>query len=288
MIPVLGYVFPFFAERVAPLDRWSVSHFGQILDHGYGLAGQNADIVVFGDSSAIFGVDTVRLSRQLGLKVINIPGTLGTLPITGDRTLRLYLAGNRPPRLIVFYFTPWNMDFNELKEAATYEGEEQMVRHEPLRVLAAQAVHSPEHLFEFPFQFYVVPSRLTSFTDEEQFRPVQVVQGHSAYVGTAALPGDCVLPESLIHQTSTRSVQQLVHTFTTAQTRTLVYLAPLPDCRGASEVAAAQYAGVDAAPPVILPSTDFADHDRYVHALAPAEDTTTDLLQQAVQKALAR
>ncbi len=132
LVPLLGYLFPFIAESVSPLNNRSISQWGQILDYGYNLNNENADIVIFGDSSALYGIDTPLLSQQLGMKVMNIPGSVGSLQVTGDSMLQRYLEGNRPPRLIVFYFTPGNLDFMSMQSSFSYEGDEQILRHESL------------------------------------------------------------------------------------------------------------------------------------------------------------
>ena len=71
----------------------------------------------------MFGTNAAQMSQDLGLKVLDIPNSLGSLANTGDWALREYMASNKPPRLIVFQMTPWDMDFLHLPNLAFYEGD---------------------------------------------------------------------------------------------------------------------------------------------------------------------
>ena len=104
IIPLAAFIFPYVAERSQFLQDATLSRLGQVLDYSYRATNQNADVVVFGDSAALYNIDPARLSASLGLKVINLPNTRDSLVVAGDETLRRYLRNNRPPRLIVLYF----------------------------------------------------------------------------------------------------------------------------------------------------------------------------------------
>ena len=160
IVPVLAVILPFVAERAEPLQGISASRFGRVLDYSYKSSRLDGDVVIFGDSSAMYGIDTVRLSGELGLRVINLPGTMGSLPVTGDLPLRKYLAFNRSPQLIVFYFTPWNLNALQSENQYSYEGDEQILRHGTVRDLWHLARTRPQDLIEFPMRFYSVPRGL--------------------------------------------------------------------------------------------------------------------------------
>src|ERR1700753_1737258 len=110
-LPLLVYLIGFVLVRIPSYERWGGSSWGPILDYAFQAKGENADVVIFGDSSALFAVNPMQMSKQLGLKVINLPNTIGGLPVVGDMALGRYLAGSRPPKLIVFYFTAWDLDY---------------------------------------------------------------------------------------------------------------------------------------------------------------------------------
>jgi hypothetical protein len=233
-------------------------------------------------------VDTAQLSRQLGLKAINLPATIGSLPIMGDRTLRNYLAHNRPPQLIVFYFAPWHLDFLTSDNAFQYEGIEQVLRHGSAVEAIQMAWRRPMQIASFPLRFYAAPSRLTHFYRAEEYIPVEVIGGHTPYRHKQPLGAGCVFPPFLPPQPKTASTQALVRDFTTPHTRTLVYLSPLPDCEGATEILAHRYAGIDTEPPVVLPRENFAYDGLFLHVRAESTVVSTDLLERAIRESLGR
>lgn len=285
LVPLVAYIFPFVAERFSPLNSLSVSSWGYVLDYGYGRDNEKADIVVFGDSTAIYDIDTVRLSRNLGRKVITLPGTFGSLPVTGDSTLRRYLAGNPAPRLIVFYFAPWNLDVGSTANGWSYEGDEQVLRHDGLGEVWRLAVKHPQDMLAFPLRFYVTPSKMT-LTGLRKAPELKVLQGHVVYPHLDSLKQSCSLPSTAMTERKAQFVLKLKSAFTSQRTKTLVYLAPIPNCKFASTVQGVRYPGLDAAPPVILPYQKFANDPFYAHVLAPFESEATDLLAGAIRKSL--
>jgi len=69
--------------------------------------------VVFGDSAA--STISIRLvcPPSLGQRSSTSPTRGTALVVGGDETLRRYLRNNRPPRLIVFYFVPWDLNLDD-------------------------------------------------------------------------------------------------------------------------------------------------------------------------------
>ncbi len=123
-----------------------------LLDYSYEAKPSNADIVIFGDSSAFLGIDPKQIDSELGTHTVVLPNTVGSLQVTGDLALRHYLALNRPPRAIVFYFTPWNLDFRHSSPPEfLFEGEEMLLRNGNLKEIASFAFHHPQAFLEFPY-----------------------------------------------------------------------------------------------------------------------------------------
>ena len=70
---------------------------------GYGLRLRNADckVLVYGDSSAMVGVDPAQLQRLTGLSACNIADYAGMLRLNGTLVLDRYLARNARPEFLV-------------------------------------------------------------------------------------------------------------------------------------------------------------------------------------------
>ncbi len=287
LIPFLGFVFPFVAERVPPLSHWSVTYGGSILDYAHGLSGVDADVVFFGDSTVMYGVDTPQLSRELGLKIINLPNTYGSLADTGDWVLREYLAHNKPPRLIVFETSPWNLDFHQMPiNPAPYEGDEQVVRHASPGYFVRFALAHPLDMLYFPWRFYVTPVALTSLFNGRTVRVAQVVQGYTPNLLTRTLPHDCIFPDFEVAQMATGSVEELLRQYRSPGTRTIAYLSPIPACQNVDAIAGRQYSGLEIMPPVVVPPEDIADDPTHGHPTAASAPYTTELLVNVIHQAL--
>jgi hypothetical protein len=263
------YLLPFALIRVPSFERWGGTYFGTALDYGYTTAGQNADIVLFGDSSAMEGLDPIQLSQQLGLKVIDLPNTAGSLPVTDDMVLQRYLQHNRAPRLIVFYFSPWEMDYHAYPSPKLFEGEEMLVRHGSAAQLLAFARQYPQMLPQFPFQLYSTAPHATVVSylrHEHRAAQLENSRGHMlTQAGDRRLPANCVIPTDLVQRTGVASAETLAARYRTATTQTLIYAAPVPSCVDAGIVAARTYAGGSIAPPQVMDATLFLDDGLYAH-----------------------
>src|ERR1700761_1688635 len=232
--PLIVYALGFILVRMPGYERWGGSQWGPILDYAFQTANQNADVVIFGDSSALFALDPIQMGDNLRLKVINLPNTIGGLPVIGDMALERYMARNRPPKLIVFYFCAWDLDYQHVSGTRLFEGEEMLARHGSWSQIARFGLLHPKEVFYFPFRIYssVGFSTLKHLLDTRGSSSVVArSHGHIANYFTAPpLASDCTFPSSVIAEHKSASVQALMAKFSTAQTATMLYLAPVPRC----------------------------------------------------------
>jgi hypothetical protein len=281
IIPVLAYIFPFCPVLTSRLPE---SYWSNMLEFSYHAEHTDADVVIFGDSSAIFDDDPIVIKDKLNLKVINLPNLKSSLPITRDEPLRRYLASNKPPRLIVFQFVPWDMNVGNEPGEKLFEGEEELVRHGTLQQVAEFTRSNFTEMAMFPFRFYV-----TRFGGESRARMQEsVILGHSPFSGAPPLGRGCAYPRSSLDSQNSEFVRSLVAKYRSGQTRTMVYLSSIPDCAHAGEIAGKNYMEVGAAPPLVLPAESFADDVAYAHVFPAAVPTTTEHLIQAIQRELGR
>ncbi len=112
---------------------------------GYGLQLKNADcqVLIYGDSSAMVGVDPHALEQSTGLSACNIADYAGMLRLNGTMVLDTYLAHNPRPRYLVFLLAPedltpaWRHDGN-------YEAVLMRVREHPDAGLLYAAIRHGE------------------------------------------------------------------------------------------------------------------------------------------------
>ncbi len=78
---------------------------------GYGLTLQNADcqVLIYGDSSAMIGVDPATVSALDHQSVCNIADFAGMIRLNGTMVLDTYLARNARPRTLVILLAPEDM-----------------------------------------------------------------------------------------------------------------------------------------------------------------------------------
>lgn len=284
-LPFLALVVPFVLERVDSLQHLGGSGFARVLDYSYENSGTNADVVLFGDSSALYGIDTDRLSSELGLKVIDLPGTMGSLPVTQELSIHRYLAHNRPPRLMVFYVAPWDLDVLNADNRLSYEGDEQMLRHANFSELANFMLRRPMDFVYFPIRFYSISSRLTALGGGKPYVEAKLVHGVATNTMKRALAADCVIPEPMRNMPSTASMVRLSKEYTSQTTKTLVYIAPIPDCKFARDIESRKY-DIAVEPSGVLPAHYFSGDLFYAHFFAQYTSIPTDLLAPAIKKAL--
>ena len=286
------YLAPAFLLRIPSFEQWGGSSFGPALDYGFQLPHTDADIVIFGDSSAAVGLDPLQMSSALGLKVINLPNTGASLHVVGDLNLKRYLANNKPPRLIVFYFTPWNLDYtHEPAGGRIYEGEEMLIRHGNPRQIANFAFTHPTDTLQFPFRFYSAnpPNAVrTALRGEHASLAVAAAMGHADPLSRRPpLTSPCVFPSDLTRTKPSSTAETLLQNYTTTSTETLFYIAPMPACSNVATFTNRSYAQVHTVPPHVLPVLSFKLDFAYTHLLPEAVPAATAALTEAIRARLA-
>ncbi|MBB5059902.1 hypothetical protein HDF16_004631 [Granulicella aggregans] len=283
LIPILGIALPYAFEAIPGLQNFAASRTAIMLDYSYTASHEDADVVIFGDSSALYGVDTKLLSSTLGMKVINLPGTKGSLAVTGDLPLRSYLAHNKPPKLIVFYLAPWNLDILNSHTNFWYDGAEEIIRHGSFRDVLKLWRKEPESIFTFPMTFYMQNNKLFSSIARRPFQLRPMVQGHTPFPLGVSLTSDCVLPNSFKIRPDATSVRNLLDKYRSSTTKTMLYFAPIPRCAGVGDILSESYGRLPVAASKVLPAEDFAKDPFFVHPMPKGTPTSTGIFEDAIR-----
>ncbi len=120
------------------------------LDSEYAVRNQKCDILIFGDSSALTGIEPRLVSQQTGTRVCGVARTKGETGVTGTGFLDWYLRHNPPPKAIVLAFAP--EDWHPAKswgEVAYSEGVTQLVRHYPATTTLRELIRHPDQAFGY-------------------------------------------------------------------------------------------------------------------------------------------
>ena len=281
------YCFPLYMVRRADFDTRANTPYSLPLNYAYKMAAQNADVVLFGDSTVLHGVDPSQMSRELGLKVVNLPNTGATLRVVDDLSLRRYLQSNRPPRLIVFYFAPWDADYLHTDlPIGTYEGREVLAHQGTAAEIFAYSRSHPFDTLRFPFEYYLANSSWRAvFQRPYRYAGDEVArtQGHLSNPRSDALRLPCEFPALVTDHLRFDSIKMLGARYGSSQTKILYYFAPVPECGNASVVVNQAYGGVPAAAPRVLPPEIFAGSLVYLHPAPGAVPEVTEELLGAVR-----
>jgi hypothetical protein len=284
------FLLPLVLLRLPSFERWGGTIYGPAMDFGYRTAGMNADVVLFGDSAVLYGVNPSLISRQLGLKVVNLPSTAGSLHVTDDLVLQRYLQNNRPPRLIVFYFPPWELDYHAEPSQALFEGEEMLLRHGTLRQIAAFTRKEPS-ILQFPLQFYVNSPKvalMAALRHQDRTTSIETTMGHmDTQVSRTHLTRPCMIPQRFVDPSGIASVEELAARYRSPARRILIFLAPIPACGNASELIGRTYDRVPAAPPREMSPELYLADPYYIHLDPSAVPAASKALAEAIRDDLA-
>jgi hypothetical protein len=75
-------------------------------DAVFNMQDRHCDVVVFGDSTAMTGVDPAVVENETGFHTCNIAVTNAVLAVTGNLTLDRFLAQNERPKVLVVQLSP--------------------------------------------------------------------------------------------------------------------------------------------------------------------------------------
>ena len=148
LLPVLIFPFALLAAAFAIIPtRWFITHSGnsylENLAYATRLHGAHCDVVIWGDSSAMVGIDPAIVQARTGLSTCNIAEFKGMALVTNTLLLDTYLAHNARPRFLVIMFAPEAMFLNKSwAKTPTFEAITFLVQSQPhLAVLRTLLQH---------------------------------------------------------------------------------------------------------------------------------------------------
>jgi len=91
------------------LSRSRVTYL-EAMGYGARLRGADCQVLLYGDSTALIGLNARAIAAKTGLSTCNIAETENMTVVNGTLMVDVYLQHNRAPRYMVFLFTPEGMD----------------------------------------------------------------------------------------------------------------------------------------------------------------------------------
>jgi len=97
----------------------------------FDIQDRNCDVLVYGDSTAMTGIDPEVVDRQTGFKTCNISVTNAVLAVTGNLTLDHYLKQNVHPKMLIVQLSPddFQQENRVWKHTIYAEGLLELLRH---------------------------------------------------------------------------------------------------------------------------------------------------------------
>jgi hypothetical protein len=292
-IPVIFYFPPVFLVRLPSYPQWSGIADSPVLNYAFAAAGQNADVVIYGDSSADHGINPAQMSAALGVKVVDLPSNLSVLVVDDDMPLRHYMKVDRPPKVIVLYFAAWNLDYRhiaDINSVPLYTGMDVLARYGTWSEIFSFIKAHPTIALRFPFMFYPANFGMDGLLHRGLLRhrtlEVAATQGHTDAAGPSYAASSCTIPASLIDRIRFEGIRNLVEKYATPETKVLVYVASVPSCTNAQAVVERARQVLPTLPPKIMPARLFVDDNYYVHLFAGGVPQSTANLIEAVRPIL--
>jgi len=111
--------------------RHGASVWVQSNDAVFSMHDRDCDVLIFGDSTAMTGIDPDVVERNTGFKTCNISVTNAVLAVTHNLTLNRYLANNAKPRVLLIQLSPdgFQPESNVWQQTVYPEGLLELLRH---------------------------------------------------------------------------------------------------------------------------------------------------------------
>ena len=284
---VLALAGCFLPLLIAPTE-WFLEHddYPSLRQMGYGrrTAHLDCDVVLYGDSTALTGLDPKVVGGITGMKACNVAEVGGILWVTGSEyPLDMYLKSNKRPRYVVFmYGASATQPFSGPFAGYAPEGMVYLLHYDRGAKLYVELLEHPTWVIRFSMWAggRVMQNLVRRLT-------------HGEPVGTAALhareerdAGGGVWPFPLPNETKclglslpipakslpafSRGMEEVRSHFSVEGTRVLIDLSPLPECDPYLREYRRDLAGMHDNAVEALPIGNFNDGDRHMNAVGGA------------------
>lgn len=235
-LPVLACLLAFVLTYSQWFRKHADSQWIQSSDRVFTAHDIPCDVLVYGDSSAITGVDPAIVQQRTGLRTCNVAQTKAVIVVLGTKGLDLFLAHNPKPRYLVLQFT--GADFykpESWKDTTAYmEGVVPLLRYYSKRDFILTTLRHPEIIMGMMHYAYVTgPSdlwtnrrHLANLTSNTPLIDVHFVRSEPTQT-------NCALVDDLdptFHTPDPVFVQQLREKYAHAADHLLIDASPLSTC----------------------------------------------------------
>ena len=211
-------------------------------DAVFGMQDRNCDVLIFGDSTAMTGINPDVVERNTGLRTCNISVTNAVLAVTENLTLNHYLQHNPQPRVLLVQLSPdsFQPENHAWRRTIYAEGLLELLRHGTRNEARRTLLGHPQEAIAFAgyaagfSAFYGLKDvwfHLTHIRPEEDLITV-----HNGFFTPPAPPRTSCDPATTTVDRSTRDnyprilVDQYRRAYAPRTGVVLVNVAPIPSC----------------------------------------------------------
>ena len=255
--------------------RHGASIWVQSNDAVFDMHDRDCDVLIFGDSTAMTGIDPQRVERETGFKTCNIAVTNAVLAVTHTMTLDHFLAHNARPRVLLIQLSPDGFQPESSSWSATIypEGMLELLRHGDPTETRRMLLHHPQEAIAFAgysagFTLYAAIKaiwyHLTSIRSDED--SVTIHNGFFTPPSPARQscePSVALSNPGVGGEYARHLVEQYQRSYADASRVVLVNVAPIPSCDRNLAVFSSQLNGVTSNSLLPLPVTLFNDTRHY-------------------------
>lgn len=255
--------------------RHGASVWVQSNDQVFNIRDRDCDVLIYGDSTAMTGINPDVIERNTGYRTCNIAVTNSVLAVTGNLTLDTYLRRNRRPRVLLVQLSPDGFQPESYSWGQTVyaEGLVELLRHGSPAQTRSVLLSHPRQAFAFAgyaagFTAYSFLKDL--FFEATHLRPeedtVTIRNGFFTPPAPASLqcePGAVFSNPGRSGTFSQALVQDFRKRYAARSGVVLVNVAPIPACDQNLAAFSSELNGVTANPVTPLPVGLFNDPRHY-------------------------
>jgi hypothetical protein len=233
-------------------------------------AARDCDVVIFGDSSGMIGVDPAVVEARTGWKTCNLAVPYMVTAVAGTALLDDYLASNRPPRFIVFHLSGTHLRAPEMDELsgvvdAWLTADEHFTPVQMLRLFLRHPADSVYFASELWQQFLSANKlRRPDWTGETYARDMAQQEKDHGWLPQRGTAWEVVCGwQAPTPQFDRRYFDTLIARYSKASTQggtqVVIWANPSRACDVHSEEYRAGARAIGIAPPPVYPNGQFAD-----------------------------
>jgi hypothetical protein len=291
-LTILWPVAAVFFFRSTLYERLSMDKSDLLADFYLNFRNQQFDVVVFGDSSGVFGVDPSVIRAATGLSALNLCQTTDILASQGTAALDFYLAHNSRPALLALYLAPPSASIDP--DTLNGDGIKDRIRNGPLRSLPGLFGRHPVRVLQTVLTMSFVTWRgLLHSALAGEFQGDVLRAGEKSHAGYIANSSDGVLPDGCSERTGLKQnwkrhdfIDRFRKTYSSLGIPIVVVPGPVADCDGSLPDYQRLLGDVYDSEPYSIPHSLMAGDGAALHPISPAAGGISGRVAMRIQLAL--